>query len=511
MKKIILVAFSALAALFVSCDMDMYPYTGIVEDQYNQNIDDAINMSVSIYTPTKGMFGGFRWDVEEIRGGMFNAKADFGNYYGLFYAWITQANDSDVEALWYADYSIIASMNYIVGSYEKLLASGKITDKAEQELLSNYIAEARMTRAIAYWDLVTKFCVAYDEATANDVYGLPIQLEYAPTSDSSKYPGRSSLEETYQVILEDLEAASALTTPGAKNSVYWTIDAVNAMRARVFLNMKKYEDAADIAINLINTGTYRLVESAGEMNNMWFADTSDENIFVVAASLNDAPTSTGSYYIYDNNARDGSTPNSQYLPSQTLIDLYGATAEERAKDLRYAAYFQTRPIEVSGMDPKNMEIFWKFSGNPTLRTGAQLNYTSAGKPFRIAEQYLIAAEACAHIDGRVATGVKYLNDLRRSRIADYTDLSIAGSNELLKAVKDEWTREFVGEGFRMINMKRWGDKIVRGVSQDSARTRPGDNYDGLQKDITDSRCILPIPKTELDANPQIKGQQNDMY
>ena len=99
MKKIILIAFSALAALFVSCDMDMYPYTGIVEDQYNQNIDDAINLSVSIYTPTKSLFGGFRWDVEEIRGGMFNAKADFGNYYGLFYAWITQANDSDVEAL----------------------------------------------------------------------------------------------------------------------------------------------------------------------------------------------------------------------------------------------------------------------------------------------------------------------------------------------------------------------------------------------------------------------------
>ena len=42
-------------------------------------------------------------------------------------------------------------------------------------------------------------------------------------------------------------------------------------------------------------------------------------------------------------------------------------------------------------------------------------------------------------------------------------------------------------------------------------TKPGDNYDGLTKQITDSRCIWPIPKTEIDANPQIKGQQNPLY
>jgi hypothetical protein len=63
----------------------------------------------------------------------------------------------------------------------------------------------------------------------------------------------------------------------------------------------------------------------------------------------------------------------------------------------------------------------------------------------------------------------------------------------------------------MINMKRWTDAIVRGASQDSEMTKPGDNYDSLTKQITDSRCIWPIPKTEIDANPQIKGQQNPLY
>lgn len=510
MKKIFIIALSALAALFVSCDMDKFPYDGIEESQYGQTIDDAINLSVSIYSPTKGLFGGMRWDIEEIRGGLFNAKADFGNYYGLFYAWIMQTNDSDVQSLWYSDYSIIASQNYLIGSFEKLLESGNITEDEEKELLQNYIAEAHMTRAMAYWDLVTKFCVAYNPETAAGEYGLPIQLEYAPTSDSSKYPGRSSLEDTYVQILSDLEKAAGITTPGARNSNYWTADAATAMRARVLLNMKNYQDAADAAQSLINSGTYALVTTQAEMDGMWFSDISSENIFLVAASLTDGPTSTGSYYIYDNNSRDGSTPNSQYIPSQTLIDYYGATAEERAKDHRYVSYFRTRPLSVEGVGEYDMEIFWKFSGNPALRSGAQLNYASAGKPLRIAEQYLIAAEAYAQL-GMVQQGAKLLNDLRASRIDDYTTEEFGSANVLLDAVKVEWNREFVGEGFRMINMKRWGDTIVRGTSQNSAMTRPGENYDELRKEITDSRCILPIPKTEIDANPQIKDQQNPKY
>lgn len=510
MKKIIIVALSALSALLVSCDMDKYPYSAIEESQYGQTMDDATNLRVSIYTPTKGLFGGARWDFEEIRGGMFNAKADFGNFYGLFYAWIMQTNDTDVESVWYSDYSIIASQNYLIGTYERLLESGNVTEDADIATLKNYIAEAHLTRAIVYWDLVTKFCVAYDPATAADELGLPIQLVYAPTSDSSKYPGRSSLEATYQQILADLDVAATLTTPGERASNYWTIDVVNAFRARVCLNMKNYEEAATLAQGLINSGTYALAQSQTDMDNLWFADTSNENIFIVAASLQDTPVSTGSYYIYDNNARDGSTPNSQYLPSQTLLDLYGATAEERAKDYRYNAYFRNRPVSVDGVGEFNVDIFWKFSGNPALRTGNQLNYTSAGKPFRIAEQYLIAAEACAQLN-QTATGLRYLNDLRRSRINGYTDLNIADSRALMDEIKKEWSREFVGEGLRMINMKRWGDAIKRGVSQNSDLTRGGENYDELQKEIADSRCVYPIPKTEIDANPQIRNQQNPGY
>lgn len=515
MKKILFIAISALATLFVSCDMEKLPTSALEESIAIQTMEDVHNLRVSTYTPVKGLFGGFRWVIEDVRGGLFNAMADFGNYYGLYYTWDMQTNDQDAESVWYADYSIIGAANYNIGAFEKMLAKaeeeteggekdGKNFTTEDVATLKNYIAEAYMTRVMAYWDLVTKFCVAYDPATAASEYGLPLQLEYAPTSDASKYPGRSSLQETYNQILSDLEKALGVTNAPAKNSHYWTIDAVNAMRARVLLNMKNYEEAATVAQNLINSGTYALTQNEAEFTSMWLNDFSNENIFLVAANLQDPPTSTGSYFIYDNEKGDGSTPDPQYIPSQTLLDLYGEG------DVRPAAYFATRDITVEGAGTKALELLFKFQGNPALRSGAQLNYVSAGKPFRIAEQYLIVAEACAQL-GQVAQGAKYLNDFRRSRIAEYSDATFVDANHLMGEVKNEWNAEFVAEGLRMINMKRWGDNVKRGVSQDSAYTKPGENYDELNRFITDSRCIWPIPKTEIDANPQIKAQQNPGY
>lgn len=513
MKKIIFIAISALTALFVSCDMEKLPYTGIEESIAVQTMEDATNLRVSIYSPTKGMFGGLRWDVEEMRGGLFNAKADFGNYYGLFYAWILQASDNDASGPWYSDYSIIASMNFAIQSFQKLIDGGAMSEK-EVETLELYIAEAYMTRVMAYWDLVTKYCVAYDPenpATFSEEkpIGLPLVDKYAPTADRSKYPGRSSLDATYQFILNDLEKASAITTEGAPNSKYWTIDAVNAMRARVLLNMKNYTEAATIAQDLINTDTYALVSDKAALANMWTGDAGSELLFVTAGTYQNPPTTTGTYYIYDNSSQDGSTPDPQYIPSQTLVDYYGKTADERKLDKRYAIYFQTRPVSVEGVGEKKLEIFWKYAGNPVYRTKESiLNYRSAGKPFRIAEMYLTLAECYAQLND-YTEAAKWLNLLRNARIEQNANVPATAS--VMNSIKEEWTREFVGEGFRMINMKRWGDKIVRGVSQASELTKAGENYDGLQKEITDSRCVWPIPKEEIDANPQIKNQQNDGY
>ena len=70
----------------------------------------------------------------------------------------------------------------------------------------------------------------------------------------------------------------------------------------------------------------------------------------------------------------------------------------------------------------------------------------------------------------------------------------------------------MGEGFRMHDLKRWGLDVIRGASQNSAMVRNGQEYDQLNRRFgEDGRYLWPIPKTEIDANPQIKNQQNEGY
>jgi hypothetical protein len=63
----------------------------------------------------------------------------------------------------------------------------------------------------------------------------------------------------------------------------------------------------------------------------------------------------------------------------------------------------------------------------------------------------------------------------------------------------------------MINLKRWEDDRNIGTAQVPALVYRGSDMSSLNKQITDTRCIWPIPKAEMDVNPQLKGQQNPGY
>ena len=512
MKKIFGFVAVAVATLSLSsCDLEKLPYTAIEQDVAFQSVQDLTNYRVGFYSPLKSLTVGGRIYYEDLRADMFHALADFGNFVGLPYAWIMESTDQDAESLWFGDYGVIANLNYALDAFPKFLEEYKEDlEEADVKLVNQYIAEAHMTRAIAYLDLATKFCEAYDPATAANKMGLMITEHYAPTSDNTKYPGRSSLFDTYKFIMDDIDAAAAgITAAGAPNSVYYTVDAVKALKARVALYMQDYATASQLAHSLISEGKYALAEG-DKFVDMWVNDASTENIMLVTMSLNDKGSATGTYFIYDNDKGDGSTPDPQYMPTQTLLDLYGEG------DIRFEAYFAERHVVTETFGEDDLWLFYKYTGNPTLRTGAQWNYVNMGKPFRIAEQYLIAAEADARLntEASIANGAAVLNDLREARIEDYTDETYATANDLIGAVKDERARELVGEGFRMQDLKRWGQNVTRGASQSPSTglMKTGANYGEMKdKDINGPGALWPIPKTEIDANPQIRNQQNPGY
>ena len=141
------------------------------------------------------------------------------------------------------------------------------------------------------------------------------------------------------------------------------------------------------------------------------------------------------------------------------------------------------------------------------------HYTNKSKPFRISEQYLIAAEAYVG-NNDIVNGAKYLNLLRASRLVDYVDVTYNSPNTLLADIQDERHKELVGEGFRLTDLKRWGLGVNReDATQDAALVLlpGGTNTTALTKTADDFRMVWPIPKSETDVNPQIKGQQNPGY
>lgn len=505
MKKIIYIALSAIVALGVmSCNMELFPYDSLEVSEGMKTYQDAVSYRVSIYSPLKSFVCSMRETIEDTRSDLFNAKADFGNYYGRWHSWQNDITDPETKSVWYNDYAIIGNVNFAIDSYTELIdnAAQLGISKLEADTIAIFRGEAYLVRAMAYLDLATKYCEAYNEDNADlSASGVPLPTKYEPTADASSWQGRKTLNQTYALILDDIkEAEYVINTPGKPNSAYFTKDAVLALRARVYLYMGLWDKALEDAVQVINHGPYTLANTPAAIKLMWDGDTSPENIMRVAKNDKDTgSTSGGYYYINDQNAGDGTTPNPQYLPTKDLLDLY----EEG--DMRYPVYFETRSVKA-GYERADMVVFYKFKGNPSLRTDSRWNYVHMGKPFRLAELYLIAAECCVELEDEDG-GEYYLNELRKARIEGFDTKKSYGSLEALRQeIREERVKELVGEGFRMHDLKRWGLGMKRGKSQNASMTHS--TYDQLSAGVNDNHFLWPIPKEEMDANPQFAGQQN---
>lgn len=142
------------------------------------------------------------------------------------------------------------------------------------------MGHAYFSRAMAYRELALHFCKDYNPSTAASEYGVPLVDTYNPGPNAETYPGRSSLQETYQHIVNDLtKAEEYVTTAGVVNSTKITADVVQVLKARVALDMEDYTTAANVAQALISKGTYTLISDPAQYKDMWLNDTGTEAIW----------------------------------------------------------------------------------------------------------------------------------------------------------------------------------------------------------------------------------------
>jgi len=486
--------------------MDKTPYNDIPDSEALQTPTDFVNMSIPLYTGLRSFVGSSYFCTSpDEQSDDFNATEGTG--VSDLHRWDFQTSLRSGETLYANCQTMITRANFIIDGYKKCDMSNRnlFTANAMAEV-NNVYGEAHFTRAYFLFCLAQFFCVDYEESTAdNKDSGVSFRTNYYPSSNPSTYPARYTLRETFKQITNDLDSAlKYVNVAGEQSSYYITVDAVKALKARVALSMDDYTLAAQLAKEVISTNTYTLANSKNRMKSMWAENFDTESIFKLTANVKSQLASqTGLQYLP---YISGGSPS--YIPTKTVIDLYSDN------DYRKSVYFLPLTFQTNTGTVGNILVFNKYAEKayPYNNTNGDdyARFTIEPKVIRIAEMYLIAAEAYANQDGKLEQANTYLNEFKKNRIAGYQQQNYS-KVQIMNEIMDERHREFLGEGMRMLDLKRWHLGIKRGVPQQKeiCAMPDADYTTNLSKPANDFHFVWPIPKHEIDTNPKIK--QNTGY
>ena len=490
MKKsfIYMIAAVATASVLSSCDMNLKPTTSIayVEGEPLMISDtDVSEFENGILTSFRSRFDGVYYQTQEVMVDYFNASADYGNNYGAVHRMDVDFTDGEYNTRdhWSGHFGAIKNYNIFIENADNVADDLK-------EYAQFVKGEALFCRAFSYLHLARHFGKPYGSSSSTDL-AVPLVTVY----DQLDKPARATVAEVYAQVKADLDAAAAILAgeTGEARADYPTIDAVNAIYARYYLDIKDYSNAASYAEKVINTGHYKLASTEEEMEAEYTNDEGEEPIMQMYASKSEG-YGTNDIYTLTNNASDkGLNLRAYYFPTKKLVEAY------EPDDLRFKQWFTNEiPNFVQGTYHEGeFYSFVKYYNNPALNSGNVPQARHARKPIKISEMYLIAAEAYAQA-GNSAKAKEVLNALQTARHATLTDGS-------MESVKNEWFKETVGEGLRLNCLKRWGDGMAARTPQDGAALliMTGAGYEQRTIPAGFAKLTWPVPTYELQVNPNL--------
>lgn len=199
------------------------------------------------------------------------------------YLWqdITEIRNQETpQQLWDAHYTAITTANEVIRHIQQV---------ANPQDYTAQLAEAKLCRAYAMFQLSTVFCQAYHPSTANQDLGLPYP-EHPEDRPGSTYQ-RGTLAELYAHIEKDLtEGLTNLSSTYASPKFHFTPEAAHAFAARFFLYAQQYEKAIEHAnavlgsspaSNLRDWASWSKIGISGNiLPNEYIRATSKANLFL---------------------------------------------------------------------------------------------------------------------------------------------------------------------------------------------------------------------------------------
>jgi len=487
--KITLIAGLGLG--LVACEnLDQEPYNQLSTEIAFKTVENAMYWRNGFYKRLRDANFYYANTYPELQSDLLNASENFGNRGGIVHTWDIQVGTSEVANIWQRAYIGLANVNKCIANFPSIPTGSA----AERSKMNQYLGEAYAFRAYYFFQLVQFFSPKYEPNGSNkDVANLGVPLLL--TFDVTALPSRATLEQSYQQIFSDLTQAETLLSSkvGAVGATTFTIDAVKALKARVLLTKGEYADAYTVASALAASPKYPLVNNQADLAFTFHKDGKAETILQLFVASDESSANGDYFLLYDER---GGVYRADYIPTKWVLDLY------ESSDIRKNAYFlATNVAYPSGT--YSATLVNKF---PRGLYGAT-SYAHAPKVFRIAEQYLIAAEA-AYKSGNETAARAQLNALRSARGA--SNITASGA-ALFEEIKNERVRELSFEGFRLADLKRWGDPVTRRTPQNTAfiMRAPAEQYNALNKPADNFRLTWPIPSYDKLLNPNLV--QNEGY
>jgi len=339
-----------------------------------------------------------------------------------------------VDGIWASCYYGINCVNNLV----KKIDNVELTSEDK----NNYLGELYFLRALMHFDLVRCFG------------DIPIKTQPSESAGDELLVSRQAVSLVYNAIVSDLlfaEANISNTTFGRATQA-----AAKALLARVYLYMKDYAKAKAKAAEVISTNG----QLAGSYAELFNDNENAELIFSVI--FNEQDQNRLAQYFFPTSL----SGRNEYSATDNLLNEY------ESGDLR-------KDVCINATDKYVQKYSDLVNGGDNVCV------------IRLAEMYLIRAEAETRLNGDLAAIRSDINTVRLR--AGLSEIITTDYAKLLEDIEHEHRIEFAFEGHRWFDLVR----TDRAIS--------------LIETVTDrNKYLFPIPASEMNANENI-GSQNPGY
>ena len=393
-----------------------------------------------------------------------------------------RSNESPLE-IWKRAYQAIESANWVIN---KVPGTNMETVRRD-----NIIGEAYFLRAYFHWTLTKNFG------------SIVVKINPTNSIDNSVV-GKSSIADVYTQIFDDLTKAEQLLPDYSASMVKGRVSKQSAqlLHAKAALYNEKWADALKSAQAVIDSKKYTLVPSFTDLFTAAKKDLARQEV-LFDVELNNTTNPIRQSQVHYFYAPNGSSEYNKggaggiYVYSKFYNSFI--TGDKR-KDLLATSFTNTAGTFFpqanidTRLQTKDLVIMGKYKDPNSVGAYASNNIYL----LRLADAYLIAAEAEARLNGATSNAYSYIKTVRdRAGIATLT----AGLSQqaFIDSTLQERSWEFYGEGDRWYDLTRTNKfltVIPTAVNADyPVRTPAAKNK------------YFPIPQVEINANPLL--EQND--